>query len=98
MSAPSKTDAKKDQLIGDAKDTVGTMVGNESLQAKGQAQHNEGVVQETAANISGFVQGLSDQVQGTVTGAYNALTGNTTGEVTSKAEKKSGEAQKAVNS
>ncbi|KAI9357402.1 hypothetical protein BD770DRAFT_388648 [Pilaira anomala] len=98
MSSPSRTEAKKDQFVGHAKENVGHVVGNESLEAKGKTQANAGSVQETAANISGYVQGAVSQVSGAVQGAVNSLTGNTTGEAENKAEQKKGEAQKAFNS
>ncbi|KAI8374613.1 uncharacterized protein BYT42DRAFT_577015 [Radiomyces spectabilis] len=97
-SSPSKSHAKYDQTVGDVKETVGNAVGNESLQAKGTAQHGSGQAEETAANISGYVQGLKNQVEGTAKGVYNAMMGNSGDEAGAKVEKKAGEAQKGVNS
>ncbi|KAI9359092.1 hypothetical protein BD770DRAFT_386589 [Pilaira anomala] len=98
MSTPSRTEAKKDQFIGQAKEHVGYAVGNESLEAKGKTQANAGQVEETAANLSGYVQGAVNQVSGAVQGAMNALTGNTSAEAGSKVQEKKGEAQKSFNS
>jgi uncharacterized protein YjbJ (UPF0337 family) len=98
MSSPSKTDAKKDQFVGDVKSTMGSAVGNESLEAKGQTQHNSGLVEETTANVAGYVQGAVNTVSGVVSGAVGALTGNTSQEATGKAEEKKGEAKKSQNS
>lgn len=97
MSSPSKTDAKKDQFVGNVKETAGHAVGNESLESKGKAQHGSGLVQETAANVSNFVQGTVNSVSGAVQGAVGALTGNTSQEANGKAEEKKGEAQKTFN-
>jgi uncharacterized protein YjbJ (UPF0337 family) len=98
MSAPSKTDAKKDQFVGNVKENAGSLVGNESLEAKGKAQNAEGNTQETAAKVSGFVQGVTDQVSGAVKGAYNSVTGNTGDEAANKVQEKKGDAQKSFNS
>ncbi|CEG67047.1 hypothetical protein CU097_006545 [Rhizopus azygosporus] len=96
-SAPSKSEAKKDQFVGNVKETVGNAVGNESLESKGQAQNTSGKVQETAANITGYVQGMVNQASGAVMGAVNSLTGNTTDEASNKVTEKKGEAQKEFN-
>ncbi|KAG2235579.1 hypothetical protein BDF21DRAFT_411588 [Thamnidium elegans] len=98
MSSPSKTEAKKDQLVGNVKENVGHAVGNQSLEAEGKTQNGAGAAQETAANVQGYVQGAANQVSGAVQGAYNSLTGNSTAEAGSKVQEKKGEAQKALNS
>lgn len=94
---PSRTEAKKDKVVGSVKENVGSVVGNESLEAKGKSQNSAGVVQETAANVQGYVQGAADQVAGAVKGAYNSLAGNTGSEAADKVQKKKGEAQKEFN-
>lgn len=98
MSSPSRTEAKKDQFVGNVKENVGSAVGNESLEAEGKTQNNAGAIQETAATVQGYVTGAVDQVAGAVKGAYNALTGDTTAEAENKVQEKKGEAQKAFNS
>lgn len=98
MSSPSRTEAKKDQFVGNVKENIGSAVGNESLEAKGKTQNNAGVVQETAATVQGYVAGAADQVVGAVKGAYNSLTGDTSAEVGNKVQEKKGEAQKTFNS
>lgn len=98
MSTPSRTEAKKNQYVGQAKESAGYVLGNESLESKGKTQANTGHAEETAANVTGYIQGAADQVTGAVKGAVNALTGNTFGEVGNKAQEKKGEAQKSFNS
>ncbi|KAI8068126.1 uncharacterized protein B0P05DRAFT_551873 [Gilbertella persicaria] len=97
MSSPSRTDAKKDQFVGDVKENVGGAVGNKSLESKGQAQNAAGHGQETAATVSDYVTGAVNQVTGAVKGAVNSLTGNTSGEASAKVEEKKGEAQKNLS-
>ncbi|KAI8889962.1 hypothetical protein K501DRAFT_237577 [Backusella circina FSU 941] len=94
---PSKTDAKKDQFVGNVKENVGGVLGNESMETEGQTQRGRGQAQETAANVSGYVQGVAEQVTGAVKGAYNSLTGNTTDEAANKVQQKKGEAQQDIN-
>jgi uncharacterized protein YjbJ (UPF0337 family) len=97
-TTPSKTEAKKDQFVGDVKETAGSAVGNESLESKGKTQHGTGLVEETAANVSGFVTGTVNQVTGATQGIVNSIFGNNSGEASAKATEKKGEAQKEVNS
>lgn len=74
-SSPSKTEARKDQYVGDAKQTVGSAVGNDHLQAKGQAQNNDGLIQETTANAANLVTGVVNGATGTVQGVLGGLLG-----------------------
>ncbi|KAL9545318.1 hypothetical protein MBANPS3_007206 [Mucor bainieri] len=70
-SSPSKTEARKDQYMGDAKQTVGSAVGNDHLQAQGQAQNNN----ETTANAANLVTGVVNGATGTVQGVLGGLLG-----------------------
>ncbi|CAO3654685.1 hypothetical protein MBANPS3_009963 [Mucor bainieri] len=82
MSSPSKTEAKKDQFVGNVKENVGSAVGNESLEAKGTAQKSDGAY---------------DQAAGAVQGVVNSLTGNNSGEAEAKVQEKKGEAERKIN-
>ncbi|KAI8080253.1 uncharacterized protein B0P05DRAFT_469329 [Gilbertella persicaria] len=73
---PNKTEAKKDQYVGDVKETAGSAVGNERLKTEGQTQHGNGLIQETTANIGDVVQGTLNTVTGTVNGLVSGLTGS----------------------
>lgn len=94
----SKTGAKKDQFVGNAKDTFGGAVGNNSLQSEGKAQNASGSLEEGIATVQGYVSGAASQVEGAVKGAYNALVGDNSGEAAAKATKAKGETQKEWNS
>lgn len=74
-SSPSKTEATKDQYVGDTKQNVGSAVGNEDLQARGQAQNNDGLIQETTANAANLVSGVVNGATGTVQGVLGGLGG-----------------------
>lgn len=75
MSFPTNNEAKKDQYVGQTKANVGQTFGNESLETKGQAQKNTGVIEETASNLGGFVGGTINTVGGVLQGTLNSLSG-----------------------
>ncbi|KAI9259770.1 hypothetical protein EDC94DRAFT_660477 [Helicostylum pulchrum] len=75
MSLPTTNEAKKDQYVGQTKENVGHTFGNESLETKGQAQHNTGLIEETAANVGGLVDGTVNTVGGLVGGTVNTVGG-----------------------
>ncbi|KAI9487011.1 MAG: hypothetical protein EXX96DRAFT_62388 [Benjaminiella poitrasii] len=94
MSPLSRSEGKKDQTVGNVKDTLGGAIGNESLQNKGKTQNTTGHGEEKGAQMSDYVQGAANQASGAVKGAFNSLTGNTSGETANKGQQKQGEAQK----
>jgi len=51
MSFGDKFDAKKDQVVGDAKESVGDATGNEQMQSEGTAQSAKGDVKEGWENV-----------------------------------------------
>lgn len=75
MSAPSYTDAKKDQIVGNVKETAGSAVGNQSLQHEGQTQNGSGKIQEAAADITTKAQNAANEVQTSVEDAHSKLVG-----------------------
>lgn len=74
-TVPSKAEAKADQAIGSAKETVGNATGNSELQSQGAGQNAQGHGKETAHDISGIFTKISHEVEGTVKGVFNALSG-----------------------
>lgn len=81
MSFPTNNEAKKDRYVGQAKENVGQTFGNESLENKGQAQHNTGMIEETASNVGGLVDGTVNTVGGLLGGTVNTLGGALQGTV-----------------
>lgn len=96
MNDYGRSEAKKNQAVGNVKDTLGGAVGNESLQAKGKAQNATGETQEHKSNMKNYAEGTYDQAAGAIKGAANSLTGNKSAEAQNKAQQKKGEAQKNV--
>ena len=65
-AAPSRTEAKYDQIAGSAKETVGYAVGNKSLQQEGKAQTAQGDIQDKAASVNESIQHATNKVADTV--------------------------------
>ncbi|KAH7043337.1 hypothetical protein B0J12DRAFT_702087 [Macrophomina phaseolina] len=73
---PNRTEGSWNQTIGSGKETLGNLIGNESLKKEGARQNQEGKGQEAQGQLSDLGQGISDRVGGTVGGAIAGLTGN----------------------
>ncbi|KAI7897906.1 uncharacterized protein BX663DRAFT_444214 [Cokeromyces recurvatus] len=97
MSPLSRSEGKKDQAVGNMKDTVGSAFGNESLQSKGKTQNATGRGEEGGAQMSDYIKGTANQASGAVKGAFNSLTGDTSAEAANKCQQKKGEAQKGFS-
>jgi uncharacterized protein YjbJ (UPF0337 family) len=72
---PGKAEAKTDQAIGSAKETVGDFVGDTEMKNEGHAQNVKGHGKEAANDITGFFTKISHEVEGTFKGVFNALSG-----------------------
>ena len=53
----SKAGSKKDQFVGNAKDTLGGTVGNNSMQSEDKAQNASGSLEERIATVKCYVSG-----------------------------------------
>lgn len=73
---PDRTQGSWNQTVGSGKETLGNLIGNESLKKEGARQNQEGQAQEAQGQLSDLGQGISDRVGGTVGGAIAGLTGN----------------------
>lgn len=51
MSTGDKFDAKKDQVVGGAKEKIGDATDNEQMQAEGSAQESKGHLKEGIENV-----------------------------------------------
>ncbi|RFU77574.1 mismatched base pair and cruciform dna recognition [Trichoderma arundinaceum] len=77
---PRRTEGSWDQTVGAAKETLGGLVGNESLKSAGRQQNLEGQQQEAKGQLHDYGHGIGDRVQGTVGGAVSGLTGDREGQ------------------
>ncbi|KAF2087466.1 hypothetical protein K490DRAFT_73839 [Saccharata proteae CBS 121410] len=74
---PNRTEGSWNQTIGSGKETLGNLVGSESMKKEGARQNEEGKGQEAQGQLSDLGGGLADRVGGTVGGAIAGVTGNT---------------------
>ncbi|GFP52651.1 hypothetical protein ACSS6W_003263 [Trichoderma asperelloides] len=77
---PNRTEGSWNQTIGSAKETLGGLIGNESLKQAGRQQNLEGQQQEAKGQLHDYGHGMGDRVQGTVGGAVAGLTGDKEGQ------------------
>ncbi|KPM42046.1 hypothetical protein AK830_g4521 [Neonectria ditissima] len=75
---PKRTEGSWNQTAGSAKETLGGLIGNESLKSAGRQQNLDGQEQEARGQLSDLGTGLGDRVQGSVGSAVAGLTGNKT--------------------
>ncbi|PTB64221.1 hypothetical protein BBK36DRAFT_1124824 [Trichoderma citrinoviride] len=78
---PNRTEGSWNQTVGAAKETLGGLVGNESLKQSGREQNLEGQQQEAKGQIRDYSHGLGDRAQGTVGSAVAGLTGDKEGQI-----------------
>jgi len=74
---PDRAAGSWNQTAGSAKETIGGLVGNESLKQSGRQQNLEGQQQEAKGQLTDFGSGVTDRVTGTVGSAVAGLSGNT---------------------
>ncbi|ORZ01185.1 hypothetical protein BCR43DRAFT_486502 [Syncephalastrum racemosum] len=78
-NTPSKTEGKIDQNIGNVKEGLGNVTGQEKMQSEGTAQRGQGEANETAANVTDFVKNIPNKAEGAVKGVMNSFTGGSSG-------------------
>ena len=68
MSLGDKFDAKKDQVVGDAKEGIGDATGNPDLQTEGTAQSAKGDAKEGWENVkdkaADVISSIKDKLDG----------------------------------
>ncbi|KAL8759122.1 MAG: hypothetical protein Q9199_001004 [Rusavskia elegans] len=73
---PNRTEGSWNQTLGSAKESVGGLVGSESMKKEGAQQNAEGKGQEAQGQLSDFGSGVSDRVKGAVGGMAAGVTGD----------------------
>ena len=73
---PNRQAGSWNQTMGSAKETVGNLIGNESLKQQGQQQNAEGKAQEAKGQLNDLGKGVADRVSGAVGGAVAGVTGD----------------------
>jgi len=90
---PDRAAGSWNQTLGSAKETVGGLVGNESLKQAGRQQNLEGQQQEAKGQLNDFGSGVADRATGAVGGAFAGLTGNTAAQAEYQKQHDSGKTQ-----
>ncbi|KAG5185708.1 putative cruciform DNA binding protein [Tribonema minus] len=75
-SGPSKVTGTKDEVLGSAKATIGSTIGNHKMEAEGNAQHQHGTLEAHAATAKQQAQGAGDHVYGHLQKATGQVLGN----------------------
>jgi uncharacterized protein YjbJ (UPF0337 family) len=75
-----RTQGSWDQTVGSGKETLGGLIGSESLKQQGRDQNQAGQEQEAKGQLNDLGKGVSDRVTGAVGGAVASLTGDREGQ------------------
>lgn len=77
QDSSDRTTGSYNQTMGSAKESLGNMIGNESLRRDGIQQNQEGKGQEAKGQLSDLGHGMAGRAQGALGGAMAGLTGDT---------------------
>ena len=73
---PNRANGSWDQTVGSAKESLGNLIGNESLRRTGAEQNAAGKEQEAKGQLKDWGAGIQDRAQGAVGGIAAAVSGN----------------------
>ncbi|GBC02421.1 hypothetical protein RclHR1_04610007 [Rhizophagus clarus] len=96
-SEPSRVDANTKYYKGATKETIGKAIGNEQMQAEGQALKLEGEGEYKAAQTKGQAEGYKDNVTGTVKENIGKAVGNQQMQAEGNITKNTGDAKKEAH-
>ncbi|KAI9226014.1 MAG: hypothetical protein DHS80DRAFT_19396 [Piptocephalis tieghemiana] len=97
-SDPSKMSGNATWAKGQAKSTLGNVLGNEQMHAEGAADIAKGNSEYKAAQTQGYAQGAKDEVAGGAKKMGNSIIGDDSAKADAQAQKSKGQAQKEWNS
>ncbi|KAG5178716.1 putative cruciform DNA binding protein [Tribonema minus] len=75
-SGPSKVTGTKDEILGSAKATIGSTIGNHQMEAEGHTQNKAGTAEKSAAAAKQKVDGAGDSLFGHAQKATGQVLGN----------------------
>ncbi|KAL8890622.1 MAG: hypothetical protein Q9215_002268 [Flavoplaca cf. flavocitrina] len=73
---PNRSEGSWNQTMGSAKESMGGLIGSESMKKEGAQQNAEGKGQEAQGQLSDFGSGVQDRVKGAVGGMAAGITGD----------------------
>ncbi|NTW97028.1 MAG: CsbD family protein [Oscillochloris sp.] len=88
---------KAEEIKGKVKAGIGTLTGNEELEAEGQVDQVEGQGRQEGAKAAERVKGAGEEISGKLRGAVGKITGNEQEQADAKAEELKGKARKSAN-
>ena len=94
---PSKVSGNVEEMKGSVKQSVGSAVGNKSLEAEGMKDRASGESEVKAAKAQGYAKGMMDNVSGAVKNAVGKVTGNESMRAEGEAERLKGKSEKEIN-
>lgn len=88
---------KADEVIGNIKEGVGDLFGNERLEAEGRAQELDGEARQDAAKTVGEAKGALQEAEGNIKQGWGELTDNERLQAEGKVDELEGEARQRAN-
>ncbi|KAL8705900.1 MAG: hypothetical protein Q9201_000998 [Fulgogasparrea decipioides] len=73
---PNRSEGSWNQTLGSAKESLGGLLGSESLKKEGTQQNAEGKGQEAQGQLSDLGSGVQDRIKGTLGGIGASITGD----------------------
>ncbi len=71
-----RTDGSWNQTVGSAKESLGGLIGNESLRTAGEQQNQEGKAQEAQGQLRDLGEGIAGRAKGAVGSAVAGVLGD----------------------
>lgn len=96
-NATKRAEGKVEEIVGGIKGTVGRVIGDERMEAEGEALKVEGQVRQESAKASERVKGAVEQVTGTVKKKVGQLIDNEQMEIEGKLKVLKGQARQEAN-
>ncbi|MBV9788422.1 MAG: CsbD family protein [Chloroflexi bacterium] len=88
---------KLDEVVGNVKQGLGNLTGNERLEAEGRAQELGGESRQDAAKTVGTVKGMAEEAKGNLKQGVGELFDNEQMQAEGKAEELKGEGRQRFN-
>lgn len=88
---------KLDEVVGNVKQGLGDLTGNEQMQAEGRAQELGGESRQDVAKGVGTAKGMAEEAKGNIKQGLGNLTGNEQMQAEGKADELKGEGRQRFN-
>src|SRR4051794_40934010 len=96
-NASKRSEGTAEEIGGKIKKGVGTLIGNEQMEAEGEAKALKGEAKQEAAKASERTKGTVEKVTGAVKNRIGAVIDNEQMQAEGRARELKGEARKAAN-